>query len=65
MNMIIKSFDNDILGTHINGMKWAVVDLSASPFPLLTSDRPVEIARLKESQGAVSIRSVPQNSSLQ
>jgi Protein of unknown function (DUF4238) len=55
MNMIIKAFDNEILGTHINGMNWAVVDVSASPFPLLTSDRPVEIARLKEPQGVVSI----------
>jgi hypothetical protein len=55
VNMIIKSFDNDIIGTHINGMKWAVVDVSASPIQLLMADRPVEIARLKEPQGFVSL----------
>src|SRR4029077_12890504 len=55
MNMVIKSFDNDILGTHINGMKWAVVDVSASPIGLLLSDRPVEFSNLKESRGFVSM----------
>jgi hypothetical protein len=55
MNMIIKSFDNEIVGDRINKMKWAVVDLSASSIPLLTSDRPVEIARLNGPNGIVSI----------
>ena len=44
LNMIVKSFDNDILGTHINGMKWAVIDVSASPARFLLSDRPVEFS---------------------
>lgn len=55
MNMVIKSFDNDILGTHVNGMKWAVVDVSASPIKLLLSDRPVEFSNLKEPRGFVSM----------
>jgi hypothetical protein len=55
MNMIIKSFDNEIVGARINGMKWAVVDVSASPLTLLTSDRPVEMARLNGPHGIVSI----------
>jgi len=55
VNMIIKSFDNDIVGTHINGMKWATVDLSGSPDKLLLSDRPVEFFRIKEPNGVVSI----------
>jgi hypothetical protein len=55
MNMVIKSFDNDILGKHINGMMWGVVDVSASPIRLLLSDRPVEISNLKEPRGFVSM----------
>jgi Protein of unknown function (DUF4238) len=55
MNMVIKSFDNDILGNHINGMKWGVIDVSASPISLLLSDRPVEFSNLKEPRGFVSI----------
>jgi hypothetical protein len=53
--MVIKSFDNDILGTHINAMRWAVIDVSASPIRLLLSDRPVQIASLKEPSGFVSM----------
>jgi hypothetical protein len=55
MNMIIKSFDNEIVRARINRMRWEVVDVSASPVPLLTSDRPVELARLNEPRGIVSI----------
>jgi hypothetical protein len=55
VNMIIKAFDNDIVGRHINQMKWATVDLSASRDKLLLSDRPVEFFRLKEPSGLVSI----------
>jgi hypothetical protein len=55
MNMVIKSFNNDILGGHINRMKWAVLDVSASPVGLLLSDRPVEISNLKEPRGFVSM----------
>ena len=55
VNMIIKVFDNEIVGTHINGMRWATVDLSHSPDKLLLSDRPVEFFRLKEPNGIISI----------
>jgi hypothetical protein len=55
MNMVIKSFNNDILGNHINGMKWGLVDVSASQIRLLLSDRPVEFSNLKEPQGFVSM----------
>lgn len=55
VNLIIKALDNDIVGTHLNQMKWATIDLSTSPTPLLTSDRPVEIFNLKEPNGVLSI----------
>jgi hypothetical protein len=55
VNMIIKAFDNDIVGSHINRMKWATVNLSASADRLLLSDRPVEFFRLKNPNGVVSI----------
>ncbi|MGB9368511.1 MAG: DUF4238 domain-containing protein [Xanthobacteraceae bacterium] len=54
LNMIIKVIDNQNLGTHINHMIWGVADLSRAGIPLLTSDRPVEISRLKEN-GIISI----------
>jgi hypothetical protein len=55
MYMIIKAFDNDVLGNHINGMKWGVVDVSMSPLLLLLSDRPVEFSNLNELRGFVSM----------
>jgi hypothetical protein len=55
VNLIIKAFDKEILGAHINKMPFAVVDVSASPFRLLTSDRPVEIFTLKDPNGLVSM----------
>lgn len=54
-NLIIKALDNDIVGAHLNQMRWATIDLSASPMRLLTSDRPVEIFNLKEPDGLLSI----------
>jgi Protein of unknown function (DUF4238) len=55
VNLVIKSFDNDILGTHINGMRWGVINVTASPIRLLLSDRPVQIFNLKEPRGLVSM----------
>jgi hypothetical protein len=55
LNMIIKLIDNQNLGTHINQMTWGVADLSRAGISLLTSDRPVEISRLKEKNGIISI----------
>jgi hypothetical protein len=52
VNLIVNALDNDIVGPHLNRMKWATIDLSASPVPLLTSDRPVEIFNLKEPNGS-------------
>jgi len=55
VNLIIKALDNDIWGAHVNQMPFAIIDLSASPHRLLTSDRPVELFNLKEPNGVVSI----------
>jgi hypothetical protein len=55
LNTIIKILDNEIVGTHLNGMRWAVLDVSNSSFRFLISDRPVEIHRLKEPSGFASI----------
>ena len=55
VNLIIKALDNDIVGAHVNKMPFAIIDLSASPHRLLTSDRPVELFNLKEPNGLVSI----------
>jgi hypothetical protein len=43
VEIIVKTFDNEIVGRHVNNMKWAVIDVSASPHCLLTSDRPVRL----------------------
>jgi hypothetical protein len=55
VNLIIKALDNDIVGAHINKMRWAVLDVSAAPNRLLTSDRPVEMFNLKPSNGVLSL----------
>jgi hypothetical protein len=55
VNLIVKALDNDIIGAHINKMPFAIVELSASPNRMLTSDRPVEMFNLKEPNGLVSI----------
>jgi hypothetical protein len=55
VNLIVKAFDNNIVGAHINRMTFAVIDLSASRHRLLLSDRPVEIFNLKEANGLISI----------
>jgi hypothetical protein len=55
LNCIIKMLNNKIVGTHLNSMYWSVIDVSNSPFRFLMSDRPVEICRLKEPAGFVSI----------
>lgn len=51
LNMIIRALNNPVIGNHINGMKWVVVDVTASPQILLTSDRPVTIYNLREPEG--------------
>ena len=55
VNLIIKSFDNDIAGTHINGMRQAVVDVSSSPCRFLTSDRPVWFFNVTAQDGLLAL----------
>jgi hypothetical protein len=55
VNLIIKSFDNDILGRHLNNMFWEALDLTRANHKLLMSDRPVLFSSLKERTGYVSM----------
>jgi hypothetical protein len=49
VNLIIKALDNEIVGTHVNQMTPAVIDISGSPYGLLISDRPA--SRILQSPG--------------
>lgn len=51
VNMIVKVFDNETLGRHLNNMKWDVLDVSTSKHRFLLSCRPVCFANLKERNG--------------
>jgi hypothetical protein len=53
VNMIVKVFDNEILGKHVNNMKWGVIDLSSSSYRFLLSDRPVVFANLNNPDGVI------------
>jgi hypothetical protein len=53
-NLIIKTFDNETLGEHINKSRWAVITVPG-PHPLLTSDRPLAIYRLSKPEGYVGV----------
>ena len=53
-NLIIKTFDNETLGEHINKARWAVIGVPG-PHPLLTSDRPLAIYRLSRPEGFVAL----------
>jgi hypothetical protein len=55
VNLIVKVFDNEIVGEHVNRMKWAVIDVSASSHPLLTSDRSVGLFNIKDAKGMLTI----------
>ena len=56
VNLIIKGvLDNEIVITRVNGMRWAVLDVSASPLRLLTSDRPVHLFDIKAPRGLISL----------
>jgi hypothetical protein len=55
VNMIIKAFDNEILGHHVNNMQKGVLDVSRSPHRFLLSDRPVCFANLSNDEGMVSL----------
>jgi hypothetical protein len=55
LNAIIKAFDNETLGTHINGMYWSVIDLSKAHHRLLTGDRPLQYLNLNNPSGFISL----------
>ena len=46
VNTIVKVFDNEILGRHLNNMKWGVINVARSPHRFLLTDRPVIFANL-------------------
>ena len=54
LNSIIKAFDNERIGSHINGMHWGVIDLSKASHRLLTADRSIS-----KPQGAVRLHGAP------
>jgi hypothetical protein len=53
LNLILSAFDNPRIGNHLNGMKWAVADVTASPYCLMTSDRPLVISNLGDPNGSL------------
>jgi hypothetical protein len=53
--LIMKMFDNQIVEEHINNMRHAVVDVSPSRHKLLTSDRPVGLFGIKETNGMITL----------
>jgi hypothetical protein len=55
LNAIVKAFDNQRLGTRINGMHWDVIDLSKASHQLLTSDRPLQYQNLAKETGFISL----------
>jgi hypothetical protein len=59
VNLIVKTFDNEILGKYLNNMIWAVVDLSRANNRLLISDRSVVFSNLKEKLGYASLAISP------
>ncbi len=52
VNMIVKVFDNEMLGRHVNNMTWGVIDVGRSPYRFLLSDRAVVFANLKNDEGS-------------
>jgi hypothetical protein len=52
VNMIVKVFDNEILGKHLNNMTWGVIDVGRSPQRFLLSDRAVVFANLDNADGS-------------
>jgi hypothetical protein len=53
LNLILRAFDNEVIGNHLNNMKWAVADVTASPQCLLTCDRPLVLFNLGSSNGSL------------
>ncbi|MDF3813881.1 MULTISPECIES: DUF4238 domain-containing protein [Rhodopseudomonas] len=55
VNLIMRAIENVQIGTHVNGMKWRVIDLSKSKHDLITSDRPAHYAAIGELNGFISL----------
>ena len=56
VNLIVKSIlDNEKVGTKVNHMRWAVVDVTPSDIDLLLSDRPVLRFNLGKPEGYVTM----------
>jgi hypothetical protein len=55
VNLIIKGFDNDILGKHINNMVWTTLDLKGAQNRLLISDRSVVFCWLNQARGYITL----------
>jgi hypothetical protein len=53
INMIIKVFDNERLGKHVNNMEWSVIDVSPTQHRFILSDRPVVFANLSSNVDGV------------
>jgi hypothetical protein len=51
LNLIIRAFDNEVVGNHLNSMKWAVADVLQSPHCFLTCDRPLLLFNLGAKDG--------------
>jgi hypothetical protein len=59
VNMIVKVFDNQILGKHLNNMTWGVIDVGRSPHRFLLSDRAVVFANLGDADGSLYLPICP------
>ncbi|KWV58223.1 hypothetical protein AS156_36100 [Bradyrhizobium macuxiense] len=55
VNMIIRVFDNEILGKHLNNMTWGVIDVGRSPYRFLLSDRAVSFANRTNADGSACL----------
>ena len=55
LNMIIRALDSETIGNAIIKMTWQVIDVNPSPKTLLTSDRPVIIRNLGNSDGWIAL----------
>jgi hypothetical protein len=54
-SVITAIFDNPNVGAHINNMVWGVADLSSAQHHLLTSDRPVMLAGIRQPEGSIAL----------
>lgn len=59
LNMIIRALDSETIGNAIIDMNWKVIDVTRSSKTLLTSDRPVIIRNLGNSDGWIALPITP------